>query len=226
MIVVIGANGMTGREIVRLALKQGHKIRPVVRDDNDTKHLEDLIEVNELSFADADHPESLKAVMKNAETVISCIDSRTAGWGAPRYNKFAAANVVKTANELGINKIIHLSVMGAYRWSPNALNRQSFHHDRWVKRSGAPWTMIRVSCYHDEIINAHVMPPDGKKAHPIHPSSRYSPVSRKDAAKAVMVLLPKLIPSRTWLIGGPETFLFRCRAFFLGCIYVFLCVKK
>ena len=54
-----------------------------------------------------------------------------------------------------IPKILQLSVMGSFRWSPNILNRQSFHLDLAVRRSKVPWTMLRVSCYHDEIIDAH-----------------------------------------------------------------------
>jgi hypothetical protein len=66
--------------------------------------------------------------------------------------------------------------------------------------------MLKVSCYHDEVIEAHVAPPDGGTPHPLRSSSRYAPVSRRDVARAVMDIIPDLIPSRTWLIGGPEVF--------------------
>ena len=94
--------------------------------------------------------------------------------------------------------------MGSYRWSPNMLNRQSFHLDIAVRRTKVPWTMLRVSCYHDEIIESHVNPPDKGRPHLIHPSSRYSPVSRRDVARVILNILPSLIPSRTWLVGGPH----------------------
>ena len=101
---------------------------------------------------------------------------------------------------------MHLSVLGAYRWSPNPLNKQSFHLDIHVRRLRVPWTMLRVSCYHDEIIEGHVLPPDQKSPHPIHPSSRYSPVSRRDTARVVCNIIPDLIPNRTWLLGGPKVY--------------------
>lgn len=206
MIVVFGANGRTGREIIREAKLRNVPVRAVAKNDQDTHFLKDLVSVNELFFADADHKESLLPVLKDATGVISCIDARTAGFGAPKYDKFAAANIVHAAHAQKIKRILHLSVMGAYRWSPNTLNKQSFHLDLWVRRSKVPWTMLRVSCYIDEVIEAHVAPPDGKKPHPLRSSSRYAPVSRRDVARAVMDIMPDLIPSRTWLIGGPEVF--------------------
>jgi uncharacterized protein YbjT (DUF2867 family) len=206
MIVVFGANGLTGREVVREAYLRGLSVRPVVRNDHDTRNLDDLVPVNDLCFADPDHIDSLPIALEGATAVVSCIDARTAGWGSPAYGREAAVNVVRAANAAGIDKILHLSVMGAYRWSPNPLNRLSFHLDRWVKRSGVPWTMLRVSCYHDEIIEAHARPPDGGSPHPVHPSSRYSPISRRDTARVILHVLPGLLPSRTLLAGGPDVF--------------------
>ena len=206
MVVIFGANGRTGIEIVKEAIRRKMSVKAVARNDHDTHRLEKLLPVNEIHFADADHPESIRSVLKDATAVISCLDSRTAGFGSPKYSPLAAANVVQTAAEKGIEKILHLSVMGAYRWSPNPLNKQSFHLDIHVRRLRVPWTMLRVSCYHDEIIEGHVAPPDQRKPHTIHPSSRYSPVSRKDTARVVCNIIPDLIPNRTWLLGGPKVY--------------------
>jgi uncharacterized protein YbjT (DUF2867 family) len=206
MLAVFGANGMTGREVVREAKIRGVPVRAIAKNDHDTRYLEDLVDVNDIAFADADQPASIPAVLTGITAVVSCIDARTAGWGSPKYDEHAAANVVHAAHDAGISKIVHLSVMGAYRWSPNMLNRLSFQLDKWIKQSGVPWTMLRVSCYHDEIIESHVRPPDGGKPHTFQPSSRYSPVSRRDVARVIHNILPDLIPSRTWLVGGPQVF--------------------
>lgn len=206
MLAVFGANGMTGRAVVREAKLRGIPVRAIARNDHDTRHLEDLVDVNEIAFADANQPASIPAVLTGITAVVSCLDARTAGWGSPVYEPHAAANVVHAAHDAGISKILHVSIMGAYRWSSNPLNRQSFHLDRWVKRSGVPWTMLRVSCYHDELIDSHIRPPDGGRPHPIHPSARYSPVSRRDVARVIHNILPDLIPSRTWLVGGPKVY--------------------
>ena len=163
MLVILGAGGRTGLEILKEAIRRGIAVRPVVRDDNDAASLEGVIEVNQISYANPDHPDALPVVLSGADAIISCIDARTAGHGSPEYDKQAAANVVMAAAEQGIKRVMHLSVIGGYRWSKNRLNRRGFHMDKYIKRAGIdyPWTLCRVSCYHDEIMDGHVRPPDG-----------------------------------------------------------------
>ena len=207
MIVVFGANGKTGIEVVKEAMRRGLDVRPIAKNDHDTHRLEQVVNVNQIAFADAEHPEAIKAVIQDATCIVSCIDSRTAGFGAPQYTPDAGSNIIEVASQHNITKMLHVSVMGGYRWSPNPLNRQTFHMDIQIRRLKVPWTMLRVSCYHDEIEDGHVRPPDGGKPHPFHPSSRYSPVSRADTGRVVCNLLPDLIPNRTWLLGGPKVFM-------------------
>lgn len=207
MLVIFGANGRTGVEVVKEALRQGLSVRPIVRDDRDGRGLDKIVDVAHVSYADPDHPESLAAVLQGATQVISCIDARTAGHGCPTYADMAGINIVQAAADAGAECILHLSVVGAYRWSPNPLNRRGFHVDKHVRqRKDLPWSMLRVSCYADEIIEGHVRPPDGRKPHRVLDSSRYAPLSRRDVARMVINHLPDLVPGRTLYVGGPETF--------------------
>lgn len=207
MLVIFGANGRTGVEVVKEALRQGIPVRPIVRDDRDGRGLDKVVDVAHVSYADPDHPESLAAVLHGATQVISCIDARTAGHGCPTYGDLAGIHIVQAAADAGAACILHLGMVAAYRWSPNPLNRRGFRVDKHVRqRKDLPWTMLRVSCYADEIIEGHVRPPDGRKPHRILDSSRYAPLSRRDVARMVVNHLPELVPGRTLYVGGPETF--------------------
>ncbi|HCH66318.1 MAG: hypothetical protein CL927_02480 [Deltaproteobacteria bacterium] len=207
MLVVFGANGRTGREIVRQANERGWAVRPVVRDDRDGRGLDRIVDVGAICYADPDHPESLAPILEGATHVVSCINARSAGPGCPRYNDEAGAHIVRAAHAAGVEKMLHLSVVGSFRWSPNPLNRRSFRLDRHVRvLKDVPWTMIRMSCYFDEIIEAHVRPPDGRRPHRIVRSGRYSPISRRDAARMVVDLMPRLVPNRTLYVGGPTVY--------------------
>ena len=79
---------MTGRAVVREAKLRGVPVSHC-RNDHDTRHLEDLVDVNEIAFADAN--QSAIPVLINT-AVVSCLDARTAGWGSPIYEPHAAAN--------------------------------------------------------------------------------------------------------------------------------------
>jgi len=205
LLVLFGANGRTGRTVLAAALRAGLPVRPVVRDDRDDRFIGNLIDVQDICYADSDHPGSIPPVLENATAVISCLDPRTAGREAPRYGQHAAANIVRAAVDADIQTIIHLSVVGAYRWSPSHLGRASFRSDREVRiLQGQPWTMIRVSCYHDELIDGHVRPPDGRRPHPIRRSARYAPISRDELGRMVVEVLPHAVRGRTYYVGGPE----------------------
>jgi len=206
MLVVVGANGRTGVEIIRKALHRGLDVRAVVRDDRDARNLDDIIDVQHICYADPEHYAALPPVLEGADQVIICIDPRTGGPGTPIYQDHAAPNVIRAAKEAGAQAIIYMSVMGAFRWSTNKLNRRAFHLDRGVRAQDAPWTVLRVSTYIDEIIDAHVRPPDGGKPHPITRSSRYSPVSRREVAAMALDYLSKAVAGRQVCVGGPEVF--------------------
>ena len=142
MLVVVGANGRTGVEIIREALRRGRTVRAVVRDDRDARNLDDVIDVQHISYADPDHPGSLPAALAGASEVIIAIDPRTGGPGTPIYSDDASSYVVRAAAEAGARAIIYMSVMGAFRWSSNPLNRKAFYMDRGVRAEDAPWLSL------------------------------------------------------------------------------------
>jgi uncharacterized protein YbjT (DUF2867 family) len=206
MLVVVGANGRTGLEVVREALRRGRQVRAVVRDDRDARNLDNVIDVQHISYADPEHYSSLLPALSGATEVIAAIDPRSGGPGTPIYDDEAAPNIIRASAEVGAKSIIYLSVMGAFRWSPNPLNRRAFHLERGVRAVDAPWTVLRVSTYIDEVIEGHVRPPDGGKPHTLRKSSRYSPVSRRDVAAMALDYLPKAVAGRQVCVGGPDVF--------------------
>ena len=79
MLVIFGANGRTGVEILKAALRLGRDVRPVVRDDRDARNLDKIIDVQRICYADPEHPDAISAVLDGATQIVSCIDARTAG---------------------------------------------------------------------------------------------------------------------------------------------------
>ena len=204
MLVIVGANGRTGVEIVKEALARGMEVRPVCRNDQDSSDLEGIVPVEQIHHADPDAPESLGAAMVDARHVVVAIDPRVAGPGAPLYRDLASGACMTAAFEAGAEAALYLSVAGGYRWSKSPLNRRAFHLDRSVTRSRVRWSMMRFASFHDEVVDGHVSPPDGRRPHPLPTASRYSPLSRRDAAGIVLDTLPHLTAGRTIYVGGPQ----------------------
>ncbi len=206
MLVVFGANGRTGSEVVKEAIRRGLEVRAIARSDRDVSRLNKALPIQCVSFADADQPASLGAVLCGATRVISCIDPRTAGPDAPLYKKHAAANIIRAATAAGATGILHVTVMGAFRWSPSRFNRMSFHLDERVRSADGPWGLLRISCYLDEIIEGHVWPPDGGAPYLFRSASRYAPASRTEVARSILDHLDSFVPGRAPCIGGAQTY--------------------
>ncbi|MEE2751649.1 MAG: NAD(P)H-binding protein, partial [Myxococcota bacterium] len=206
MLVIFGANGRTGIEVVREAMRRGIPLRCIARNDRDVDQLNRTVPITDVSFANADHASSLGPVLEGATSVISCIDPRTAGPNSQQYGRRASANIVEAATKSGAEAILHVTVMGAFRWSRAKLNRASFHLDENVRRCDGPWALLRISCYIDEIIEAHVWPPDGGRPYEFLSSSRYAPISRAEAGKAILDHLSVMTPGRAPCIGGAATY--------------------
>jgi len=206
MLVVVGANGRTGSEVLRLAMEQGRDVRPVVRDDRDVDALHGWADVQALAYADPTHIDALRAVLDGATEVINCIEARCTGPGATIYEGRAAENVVRASHEAGAERILHMSVMGAYRWSYAMLNRRAFYLEGGVRSCDAPWAILRVSCTFDEVIEGHVRPPDGLKPHGFKPSSRYAPMARQDVARVALAYLERFELRRSRAVGGPRVY--------------------
>jgi uncharacterized protein YbjT (DUF2867 family) len=206
MLVVFGANGRTGAAIVAEALQRGMTVRAIVRDDRDVDGLPTSLGLESISYADPTAPRSLPAVLQGATQVISCIDPRTSGPGCVVYPGEAAEHIVNASADAGAVAILHVSIMGAYRWAYTSLNRKAFYLEGGVRNCNAPWAILRVSCYHDEVIEGHIAPPDGGKPSPFKKSSRYSPVSRTDAARMILDHMKNFKAGRSPCIGGPEVF--------------------
>lgn len=205
MLVVFGAGGRCGQAVVRAALRAGLAVRPVVRDDREARALDRIIDVNHVRYADPAHIGSVDQAMAGGTALVTALDARCWGHGAERLDDGAGRRVLERAHALGMAPLVHLCVVGAYRWSPHPLNRRSFRGDRQIRLATTlPWTAIRVSCFHDELIDGHLRPPDGRAPHPVPDSARLSPLCRDELAAGLVARLGDLPRNRTLYVGGPE----------------------
>lgn len=187
MIVVFGANGRTGVEIVRAALARNLAVRPVCRDNRDQDRLLEFLEQRQIFHADPDRPRSLAVALEGATTLVSALEPRTLGAGAFRYHHQAAEHVLSGK----ATRRVHLSVVGANRWSLDGGLRAAGFMEFGAEKVGA--SIFRVSCYHDELREGAA-----------HPKGRYSPISRQEAGTLLLDWLQKVEGQQKVSVGGPR----------------------
>src|SRR5262245_53519808 len=104
MIVVTGATGNAGSEVVRALVARGARVRAFVRDPDRARAV--LGRDIELAVGDFADPRSVRAVVEGADALLlSCADDpRRVGWETAAIDAAVAA---------GVRRIVKLSAMAA-----------------------------------------------------------------------------------------------------------------
>ncbi len=120
-VLVAGASGFVGSHEARLLCEQGRKVRVLLRKTSSTDAVKDL--PVEICYGDVLDPDSLRQAMEGCGSVFySVVDPRF--WlsdPAPLYrnNVDGLVNAMDVALELGVERFIFCSTMGALGFNPN-----------------------------------------------------------------------------------------------------------
>ena len=145
MILVTGANGFVGRNLVRRLQKDGTAVRALVRSAAKAARLRDL--GAELVDGDISNLSSLEAAMERCEKVIHLVGiiQEAPGITFKGVHVDGTRNLLETAKKEGVRHFIYQSALGS---RPNA--KSQYHRTKWeaeelVRASGLPFTILRPS---------------------------------------------------------------------------------
>lgn len=196
-ILVTGATGTVGQQVVHALLKAKASFRVGVRDPKKAETLTSQ-GVGVVTF-DYDKPETLAAAMQSVGTLFLL---------TPFVEDFrphvqAAVGAAKTA---GVGHIVRLSVVGA---DPNAPGPARLHAacDAIVKDSGIPYTLLLPTFFQDNVLNFAAGSIKAQGA--IYGSAKdgkTSYVSALDIGKvaAKVLLAPAAHAGKGYVLTGPE----------------------
>ena len=154
-IVVLGASGRTGREVVAQARAQGHEVVAVARA---TSHVPADVEVVRVGFDDAATTEgAMDGAVRGADAVISALGPR--GRGPTTVCAVGAAAAVAAMTRTGVRRLVVVSASGLpgegddlpTRWLVKPILQRVFRHpyadmarmEEIVRASGLDWTIVR-----------------------------------------------------------------------------------
>ena len=145
MILVTGANGFVGRNLVRRLQKDGTAVRALVRNAAKAARLRDL--GAELVDGDISNLSSLEAAMKGCAKVIHLVGiiQEAPGVTFKGVHVDGTRNLLEAAKKEGVRHFIYQSALGS---RPNA--KSQYHRTKWeaeelVRASGLPFTILRPS---------------------------------------------------------------------------------
>ena len=215
MIVITGATGFVGREVVKQARADGHAVRAVVRDPK-SKAARALVQMYgaELFHGNVIYAPSLGGSMEGAKCVIHLVGI-IHEWKENTFQRShtdATVNVIDAAKRAGVKRYLHMSALGT-----RADARSRYHQTKWaaeeaVRKSGLAWTIFRPSVIYGPGDKSITVLSKVVRRAPFVPvlgdgNSKIQPVAVEVVAKCFVAAIKNdSTVGKTYDLCGPEAF--------------------
>lgn len=144
MILITGGTGTLGRELVPRLVASGRDVRVLTRH---ASHADGL--GADIAIGDVRDPATLAAAMRGTSAVISAAHGFLGGRGAgpDEVDDHGNTNLVRAALDVGVERFVLLSVLGARPDHPMSLHRAKYAAEQQLRTSALRWTILRPSSY-------------------------------------------------------------------------------
>jgi NADH dehydrogenase len=209
-VLVTGATGFLGRNVVQSLLRQGYEVRCLVHTPGKEAVFGDA--PVEVCYGDVRDPLALKASMYQVDAVVHLVAllNETLRGVLEQVNVVGTLNVTSVARERGVGHIVYVSVVGARDSRTRPFLRSRWLAEQEVLGCGLPYTIIRFPPLFglgDELTSklvafALLLPVFPLPGFGFH---RIQPMSVEDAAICISkVFTDKNLVEKTIELGGPE----------------------
>jgi uncharacterized protein YbjT (DUF2867 family) len=196
MILVTGATGTTGRELVKLLSSQGAKVRALVR--NPGKAAELKLPNVEIVPGDLSKPATLEAAFKGAEKLLLLTNAEPAQVELQH-------NALEAAKRAGLKHVVKISAMGADVKSPVSLGRWHGQTEEELKKSGLPYTILQPHYFMQNLMGSAQSIKAQGAFYGAMKDGKISLIDARDiAAVAAKVLTSAGHEGKTYVLTGPE----------------------
>lgn len=213
-ILVTGAAGFVGNNTVRRLVETGRPIRAMVR--NVSKAEARLAEVKdkiEIVQGDVTDRQTLEPAMQGVTTVVHlvAIALETGKQSYEQVNYQGTVNIVDTARQAGVSRLIYMSQNGADSSLPYRFLKSKGLAEEYVAHNAPRWTALRPSSIfgpQDEFFNAIARL--ARLTPVVYPligggQAAFQPVSVNDVAEAIVRAIDdETTIGRQLELGGPE----------------------
>ncbi len=215
-VLVTGATGFVGREVVRELLERGHEVRALVRRRAARKRWNG--KGVEVFVGDCLAPGTVTPAVAGCDAVIHLVgiirEFPGRGVTFERVHVQATRNLVDQAKAAGVKRYLHMSALGARPAPADRYHVTNFQADEYVRASGLTYTIFRPSIIYgprDRSINLFVRQIQRLGFLTIIGDGQYQlqpvPVGIVARAFALALELPGT-ENRVYDVGGPEPLTF------------------
>jgi NADH dehydrogenase len=214
-VFVTGSTGFVGNHVLHELVEKGHQVKALVRpgSEHKLKRPDDVETIPGTVEEIADLIQGMQGCEAAIHLVgiIRAFPSRDITF--ERLHTEAAANVIGAAKEAKVQRLLHMSALGAREDGPTAYLRTKFAAEELVRQSGLNYTIFRPSLIFGrggeaikmfaDMVKKYVVPIIGDGQY------RFQPVSVTTVAQGFEKGLdPETANDQTLDVGGPDNVTF------------------
>lgn len=216
LVTIYGGSGFVGRYIARRMAKEGWRVRVAVRRPNEALFVKPYGAVGQVEpfFCNIRDDASVRAAMQGADAVVNCVGILV-NEGRNKFDdvqKDGATRIAKIAAAEGVERLVHISALGADAESESEYSRSKALGEAAVLKAFPKAMILRPSIIfgtEDGFFNKFATM---TKFGPVLPitggNTRFQPVYVDDVAKAaVMGVLGEA--EGVYELGGPDVETFK-----------------
>jgi NADH dehydrogenase len=219
LVVVFGGSGFIGKQVVKALAKRGARVRAPVRRPHQAQELRLMGDVGQIHLFQANvrYPESVKEALEGASACVNLVGILYEK-GPQTFDSVqaqGAAAVAAGCAAHGIERLVHVSAIGANAASKSAYARAKAEAEAAVRQAVPSATILRPSIVfgpEDQFFNRFAEMARFAPALPLigGGKTRFQPVHVQDVAEAVVAALGNpAARGRTYELGGPSVYSFK-----------------
>ena len=156
-ILIVGATGTLGRQIVRHALDKDYKVRCLVRNTNRASFLKEW--GAEIVKGDICKPKTLPNALEGMEAIIDAATARaTDSLSIKQVDWEGKVNLIKAAQTAEIKRYIFFSILNAQQHPEVPLMEIKHCTELFLAESGVNYTIFKTSGFMQGLIGQYAIP--------------------------------------------------------------------
>mmetsp|Transcript_17107 Transcript_17107/g.25643 ORF Transcript_17107/g.25643 Transcript_17107/m.25643 type:complete len:469 (+) Transcript_17107:64-1470(+) len=208
-ILVVGATGTLGRQIVRKALSDGYNVRCLVRSRFESEEARRVLQGWGATIVGGDlgQATSIPPAMLGVDTVIDCATARPEE-PLRRVDWDGKVALIETAQALGVKRFIFFSIDKCEQYPEVKLMDMKAKTENYLAETDLDYTVFRMCGFMQALISSYAIPiVEGENVWGTDSGSEIAYINSLDAARLALAAVDNEKSFReTLVLSGPESY--------------------